>query len=282
MKKSMDLVACAVAIAIAGPAAARHVAREDPSEPIFTERAFIERNVELDVGGVFGGDANELDLTLGATWTWADRFQLGIEIPGAVRFPEHAPTEAAFGDVGVSGQLVLCCDEASGFTFVSVRAELAAPTGDRAKAIGGTGGFGFALLGAYGLTVVEAWEDLGIQVELAYEQEIRPSDEEREAASARGRGVGTEKSLLWNVAVTQPFFGRRVTPVFEMLGTTTLDSVVPGEQGSGVELGVGVWLAPFDRGPLSPASFAAGYRFPVTQHSGDDGTALLIFEWSFD
>lgn len=46
-----NLLLCA-GMTLVGPldAPARHRARLDPSEPIFTQRSFVEKNIELDTG----------------------------------------------------------------------------------------------------------------------------------------------------------------------------------------------------------------------------------------
>lgn len=223
------------------------------------------------------------ETTLGGTWVFARRVQVGLEIPWDVVMPHDAASTAGLSDVGFSTQVLLCCERATGFTFVSVRGEVGAPTGDPGRDLGGSGAFSFSLLAGHGVTVVESQQDLGVQVQLGYDQEIRPTRDEREEADARGSPRVREKQLVWNTAFTWPLLDRRVTPVFEVLGTTTLDAVDRGEEGSSVALGVGVWLAPFaDDGPLSPVTFAAGWRWPVGGRRDSDGEALLILEWTFD
>lgn len=266
-------------------AAANHIAREDPSEPIFTQRAFVERNLELDVGLTReDGDAGEtLETTVAGTWVFARRWQLGLEIPTLTRFPPTGPAVAGLGDVAPSLQVLLCCEERMGWRFLSVRAEAEAPTGDRRRDLDGTGSFMFSLLAGNGFTVVRALQDLGVQVQLAYTQEIRLSDEERETAADLGRSRVREKAVLWNVALTQPLFGGRLTPVLELLGSTVVDAVDPGDEGTRVQVGAGFWTAPFaDDGVLSALSLAAGWRFPVTGQRDDRGAGLLIAEWAFD
>jgi len=268
------------ALVAASPAQANHRAREDPSEPIFTQRAFVERNLELDLGPTLEGDGTAgLETTLGATWVFDRRFQLGLDLPIVARFPEDAPSVGGLGDVGISGQLLLCCREDRGWRFLSVRAAISPPTGDRARDLDGTGGFSFSLLAGNGFTVVRALEDLGVQAQLSYAQQIRPDDEARE----RGRPDVREKELIWNLAFTQPLAGGRLTPVFEVLGTSVVDAAHPGDEGTRVELGVGFWTAPFpDDSFWSALSLAAGWRFPVTGRRDGRGAGLLIAEWAFD
>jgi hypothetical protein len=46
---AVSLLACSGALLVHPSAAlSRHLARTDPTEPIFTQRAFVEKNVELD------------------------------------------------------------------------------------------------------------------------------------------------------------------------------------------------------------------------------------------
>jgi hypothetical protein len=272
---------CAVA---AESAQANHVAREDPPEPIFTQRSFLERNVELDLGVAHDvDDANVQETTVAASWVFAKRFQLGVELPYAVVMPESGSARSAFSDMSVSTQVLLCCEEKFGWRFLSVRAEVDPPTGDLARGIGGNGGFSFSLLGGKAFTVVESLEDLGVQVELAYGQEIGLTDDENESAARLGRPHIRGKQVDWNVAVTQPFFGNRLTPVVELLGTSVVDAVDPHDEGTEVDLSVGVWIAPFaDDSRFSAISVGAGWRLPVTGRREADGQGLMIFEWTFD
>jgi hypothetical protein len=277
-------IACALVLAAPARTSARHIAREDPSEPIFTQRSFIERNLELDFGvGRDVGDATELTTTLGATWVFARRVQLGLEVPGTVRVPHDGATQAALNDVTFSTQVLLCCQMPSGWRFLSVRADVAAPTGDRSHSIGGTGEVRASLLAGNGFTVVRSLEDLGVQVELAWAREIRLSDDERATARRLGRPERRAQDVVWNLALTQPLLGRRLTPVLELLGTTTVAAVDPADEGTAVALGVGAWTAPFpDDSVLSALSLAVGWRAPVTSRRDDDGAALVIAEWAFD
>lgn len=244
----------------------------------------MERNLELDVGVVGGDGGDDLQETsLGGTWVFWRRLQLGVELPYDVVLPEQGRARAGLSDVGFSTQVLLCCDERLGWRFVSLRGEVAAPTGNLRRGTGGNGAFGFSLLAGNGFTTREDWEDLGVQVQLGYAQEIAPDDDERDAARFSGMPNVREKDLVFNVAFTQPLFGRRLTPVVEILGTSVLDAVDPGAEGIRVELGVGFWAAPFaDASPLSAASFALGWRWPVTDRRESRGAALAIFEWAFD
>ncbi len=273
-----------VVLAVPARTCASHIAREDPSEPIFAQRSFIERNVELDLGVVRNADdATALTTTLGATWVFARRVQLGLEVPGTARFPHAGASQAALDDVTVSTQLLLCCQMPSGWRFLSLRADVAAPTGDRSRGIGGTGETSVSLLAGNGFTVVRSLEDLGVQVELAWARELRLSDAERKTARRLGWPERRAQDVVWNLALTQPLLGRRLTPVLELLGTTTVAAVDSGDEGTAVALGVGLWTAPFpDDSVLSPLSLAVGWRAPVTSRRDDDGAALVIAEWAFD
>ncbi len=276
-------VTAALALAAPATAPAGHIAREDPSEGIFTERPFIERDLELDVGvGRQVDGATELTTTIGVTWVFARRLQLGLELPFAARFPDDGASRAGLADVAVSAQVLLCCAEPTGWRFFSLRSDVEAPTGDRSRGIGGTGAVGVSLLAGNGFTVAQSLEDFGVQVELTWSRALRLSDDDRAAARQLGRPERREQDVFWNLALMQPLLGRRLTPVLELLGTTTVAAVDSGDKGTAVALGVGVWIAPFaDAGPLSALSLAAGWRFPVTSRRADGGAGLVIAEWAF-
>jgi len=286
VQRSISSFRVILGLLLAAPATtlAGHIAREDPAEPIFTERSFIERNAEVDIGVDRHVDnANVLTTTVAGTWVFARRVQVGLDVPFAVRFPEDAPTRGGLDDIAFSTQVLVCCQEPTGYRYFSLRGEVDAPSGDRSRDIGGTGATSLSLLAGNGFTVVRSLEDLGVTVELTWSREIRLSDGERATAQQLVLPARHEQELAWNLAVMQPLLGRRLTPVLELLGTTTVAAVAPADEGTAVELAVGCWTAPFpDDSPLSALTLAAGWRFPVTGRRADDGAALIIAEWTFN
>jgi hypothetical protein len=264
-------------------AAAGHIAREDPAEPIFTERAFLEKNLEFDIGVDRDSRADTLEFSPSVTWIFFKRLQLGAEIPIGLRRPDEGTTRASLSDIGFSAQWLFCCERKTGFEFLSARVDIALPTGDRSAEIGGTGDFAFSLLGGYGLTVFEALDDLGIQVQLAYDQELHPSKESTETAVSRSITDTTEKSVLWNIAFNQPLFGNRFSPTLEILGTTVFDATLDSDEETRVDLAGGALLRPFpDDHWGSPITIGAGWRFPVSNRGDFRGQGLLFVEWAFD
>lgn len=266
------------------PAAARHRARADPAEPIFTQRPFIEKDLELDLGWARDGDANSVEPTLANTWVFENRLETTIELPFALRVPrDGGAVVVGLSDLTLGLQLLLCCRPGQLLDYLSLRAEVDAPTGSRRKDIGGTGGFTVSVLPGRLVTVARALPDLFVQVQIAYTQEIRPSAQEQATASRRGRHAARAKAVLWNVAGTQSYLDGRVRPVVELLGTSVVDAADPGDEGAIVELAAGLWLAPFhDEHWLAPVSLGLGYRWPVTSRHDDLMAALLIVEWAFD
>ena len=145
-----------IVLGLAIPAAANHLAREDPPEPIFVQRAFIENDLEAGIDWERGDGSQDLEIEAGVTWVFFDRLQLGADIPLGISIPDHGSTEADLADIDFSAKWLICCDEPTGYTFVSARADVSPPTGDRSRDIGGTGSFGFSLNLGYGLTVAES------------------------------------------------------------------------------------------------------------------------------
>ena len=264
------------------PVNASHLAREDPVEPIFTEPAFLEKELELDVGIENDFDGVNLEFSPVASWFW-DRLQLGLEVPYGISFSENEPTQSNLSDIGLSAKVLLCCETERGYTFISVQGEVKIPSGDRSKDIGGEGSFGFALLGGHGFTIVPSMPDLTVQVELAYEQQIRVAEDQSMFARQFGLSNTRDKEIRWNFAFAQQFVGGRFSPVFEILGTSKVDTQVKEEKGTIVELAVGGWFVPFaDNHTLSNFSIGFGWRWPVTDLRQNEGEGRVIFELSFD
>ena len=260
-----------------------HRSREDPVEPIFTERAFIENNIELDVGIENGFNNVDLEISPGVSWVFWDRLQLGFEIPYGISIPDQEATRSNISDIGLSAKVLLCCDTQQGYTFVAIRSDVSIPSGSLAKDIGGQGSFGFSLLGGYGLTVVPSWDDLTVQIEIAYEQQIHLSNDQQTLVNQFGLNDTREKEVDWNIAFAQQFAGGRINPVFEILGSSIVDAQITEDQGTIVELSVGGWIVPFrDNHALSNFSIGMGWRFPVTERRNNDGAGVVIFELAFD
>jgi len=265
------LLSTALAPAVAAlPALAHHRARLDPTEPLFTERSFLEKNLELDTTWEHGADENRVELSPSVTWVFWKWLQLDLEIPIDIVVPDRGPTVGSQDDVAVAVQTLLCCQPDQLLDYLSLRLEVEAPTGDRAKDVGGTGAWTASVLPGRLLTIDESLPDLFVQMELAWSEALRPAA----GAASRTRGVD------WNVAFAQQYLAGRFRPVVEMLGTSTVDG---DDRGTLVELAAGVWTAPFaDEHWLSPVSIGLGWKWPVTGGADTELTGLFILEWAFD
>jgi hypothetical protein len=276
------LVLSATAAALPLDASARHLARLDPTEPIFTQRSFVEGDLELDVGWEHESSSDTIEFAPGGSWVAVDRLELDLEIPAAVVIPENGPTVGSLGDVGFAAQLQVCCAPDRLLDYFSLRAEVEAPTGSRGKEIDGTGSWGVSLLPGRLFTIAERLPDLLVQLELAYAQEIRVDAAGEEAARHLGVPRRVEKDVDWNLAFAQQYWDGRIRPVVELLGTTIVDATDPGDEGTIVELAAGGWVAPFfDEHWLSPVSIGLGFGFPLTSRKESDVTGRLVVEWSF-
>lgn len=262
---------------------ASHLSREDPVEPIFTERAFIENNIEMDVNIENGFDGTNLELSPGITWVFWDRFQFGMEIPYGINFQDAGETQSNISDLGLSAKVLLCCDTEKGYRFIALRSDVEIPSGSRSKEIGGEGSFGFSLLGGYGLTVLQSLPDLTLQIELHYEQQLRLSQDQEVLSAVSGLGDTRQKQFDWNIAFAQQLAGGRFNPVFEILGTTVVDAQQAEDEGTMVALSVGSWVVPFpDYHLLDNFSIGFGWQWPVTDRRENEGQGLVIFELAFD
>jgi hypothetical protein len=253
----------------------RHLARTDPTEPIFTQRSFVEKNVELDTGWARAPGSNTVELAPGVSWVFAKQLQLDLEVPTDVRMPDSGATIGAVGDLGLGAQLLLCCGPDGPLDYFSIRADVSPPTGSLRKQIDGSGSWSVSLLPARRFTILQRLPDLMVQMQLAYSQDIKASP------SATDGGV-RQKSLLWNTAFLQQYLGGRIRPVFEVLGTTIVDAASAADERTVVELAAGMWVAPFpDDHPLSPVSIGLGWKWPVRGLLEDTLTGILIIEWLF-
>jgi hypothetical protein len=255
----------------------RHLARTDPTEPIFTQRSFVEKNIELDTGWARAPGSNTVEFAPGVSWVFSKRLQLNIEVPTDLRIPDGAATIGAVGDLGLGAQLLLCCGPNGPLDYFSIRADVSPPTGSLKKQIDGTGSWSVSMLPARRFTILQRLPDLMVQMQLAYSQDIKPS----EPSASTDRSV-RQKAFLWNTAFAQQYLNGRIRPVFEVLGTTVVDAASAADERTVVELAAGMWVAPFpDDHPLSPVSVGMGWKWPVRGLLEDTLTGLLIIEWSF-
>jgi len=253
------------------PALAHHRARLDPTEPLFTQRSFLEKNVELDTTWEHDADADRVELSPSVTWVFWKWLQLDLEIPTDIVVPDRGATVGSLDDVTLAVQTLLCCEPDRALDYLSLRLEVEAPTGDRAKDIGGDGAWSASVLPGRLLTIDESLPDLFVQMELGWSEALRS---DAAGGSARTREVD------WNLALAQQYLAGRLRPVVEMLGTSTVDG---DDLGTVVELAAGVWTAPFaDEHWLSPVSVGLGWKWPVTGGADAELTGLFILEWAFD
>jgi len=254
----------------------RHLARGDPTEPIFTQRAFVEKNIELDSGWDRAPGTYGVEFAPGVSWVFWKRLELDLEVPIGLRIPDHGATVGSLGDLGLGAQLLLCCGPDGPLDYFSVRADVSPPTGDRAKDIGGTGSWSLSVLPARRFTILQQLPDLVVQLQLSYAQDLHAS------ASPSGSREVRQKAFVWNTALAQQYWDGRIRPVFEVLGTTVVDAADATDERTAVELAAGFWTAPFpDDNVLSPMSIGLGWRWPVTRRLESSLAGLLVLEWSF-
>ena len=177
----------------------------------------MEKNVEFDTS---------VDALRGATWSGSPPERAGCSGSSSSSIsscrstfgsPTNAPTVGAVGDLGLGAQLLLCCGPEGPLDYLSIRADVAAPTGSLRKGIDGTGSWSVSLLPARRFTILQRLPDLMVQMQLAYSQDIKPT------RSASDGGIH-QKTFVWNSAFTQQYLAGRIRPVFEVLGTTVVDA----------------------------------------------------------
>jgi hypothetical protein len=164
--------------------------------------------------------------------------------------------------------------------FLSLRGEVEPPTGSRSKDIGGDGSFGFSVLAGRLFPIAESLPELGVQLQVGYEQQIRLTDEQRETADEDDLSRTREKDVIWNLVLTQNYEEWRIQPVFELLGTSTVDALEHSDEGTIVEIGGGFWWTPFPGGRgLENFDIGVGAKGPATTRDDSNFTALLILDW---
>ncbi len=254
---------------------------DELTEPLFTQRSFLEKNVELDSEFEGADDADSLEVSVEANWVFFDRLQLGVAVPVGVNFPDEGQTTAALSDVEFSAQVLVCCETGWPLDFLSLRGEVAAPTGSRSKDIGGDGSFGVSVLAGRLFPLTDSVPDLGVQLQVGYEQQIRLTDEQRENAREHDLSHTREKDVIWNLALTQNYSQWRIQPVFEVLGTSMVDGLQNKNKGTIVEVGGGFWWTPFADGQgITGFDIGVGAKGPVTSRNDSNFTALIVFDWS--
>lgn len=262
---------------------AGHVARLDPAEPIFTQRSFVESHVELDVEWSKQSDGDTIELAPSGGWVVWDRLELGMEVPSDVVIPDHGPTVGDLADISFFAQGLLCCDQSPILDYLSLRAEIAPPTGNRSKDIGGDGEWSLSVLPGRYIPLIKPVPDVLAQIQFSYSQQFRLDKEGEEMAREPGVGKTLQKELEWNLAFVQQYLDGRLQPMFEVLGTTVVDAQVSDDEGTIVELGGGFWIAPHpDEHWLSGVSFGVGFKWPVTGRKEDQSVGLFIAQLSFD
>jgi len=224
--------------------------------------------VELEFGFDNKATEDEYEIGVGGSWIFFDRLQLGVDVPFGIRDPDVGSSESNVGDIEFSAKYLILAAPMDGVNL-SLAASVAPPTGDRDKEIGGVGGWGVTALAGKLVDTGDSLPDIGVHLQLGFEQQIRLSNEQLEAAETLGVGETRQKELAWNLAFNMPLLGGRFVPTFEVLGTTILDAVDTGEEGTIVELGGGFWVNPFEEGRTSrSASGGCGGKRAGDQPAG--------------
>ena len=199
-----------------------------------------------------------------------------------MRKPDEGSSERNIGDIEFSAKYQFLKAETDGLNF-SLAADVAAPTGDRDKEIGGTGEWGVSALAGTLIDTGENFPDIGLHFELGYQQQMRLSNEQKEAAEELEVDTIRQKEMVWNAALNLPLLDGRLTPSFEVLGTTVLEAVDPSEEGTVVELGGGFWVNPFaEDDALGPLSLGLAAKAPITDRRESDFSAMLVVKYEFE
>ena len=136
------------------PLNSEELTHQEPIEPIFTDRDFIENEIGMEAGIEDGDGEIDLEFEAGFSWVVWQQLELTFEVPYGISFQQGERTRSNIGDIELTAKVLLCCETEGGTTFFSLRGNVALPTGNRSKEIDGEGLFGFALLGGYGFPLI--------------------------------------------------------------------------------------------------------------------------------
>lgn len=273
------VLATAATTALSATARAGSDVAVELPDPFFTEKAAVQKEVELSLGFDKKATEKEYEIGAGASWVFFDRLQFGVEVPFGIRNPDTGPTERNIGDVEFSTKYQFLDVGENGFDL-SLAGSIAAPTGSRTEEIGGTGEWGVSLLGGTLIDTGETLPDLAIHLQFGYQQQIRLSNEQKETAETLGSDRIREKELVWGVALNAPLLDGRFVPNFEVIGRNILDAVDPNEEGTIVELGGGFWVSPIPE----MEGFAIGLagKAPVTNRKESDYSLMFVAKYEFE
>ena len=278
-------VAPAVALGAEGhKEAPKHDEHGELAEPFFTKRSFPENEVEFEFGFGHGDEENELEFGIGGSMVIRDRLQLGMEIPVVVRDPNVGDNESAVGDIEFSAKYLVYRAPENRF-ILSLDTEVAAPTGDEDKDIGGKGEWGLFTTAATAIPLGNGLPDLGAHLQFGWEQQIRTTKEQEEEAEELGVNDDLEKSIIWRLAFTLKLFEGRFSPTIEFLGTTVVDAIEESEKGTIFEIGGGFWWSPFvgTNSPLAPLAIGVAAKGPVSRMQGESNySTLLVLKYEFE
>ena len=93
------LLGLALTTLAAATAGAKRIARLSPTEPIFTEKAFLEKSIEFDASWSSQDDGDTIDLGSSMHWVFWDRLQLDVDLPVGIRTPDDSATVGSLSDV---------------------------------------------------------------------------------------------------------------------------------------------------------------------------------------
>ncbi len=252
-------------------------------EPFFVARSTPESEIEFEVEYENFSMEDEIGLGLGLSWAPVEWLQLGVEVPAGIRIPDDGPTVADLGDVEFSALLRLSKldKKGDGLSF-ALLGEVAAPTGDEGKEIGGTGSWGIFGTGGFTVPLDSDGMRMGVQFQVGYEQQIHLTDEQREEAMELGVPAVLEKEIVWGAAANVPFeldgdgHGGKLVPSLEVVGHTVLDAIESDEEGTIVEVGGGVWWEPPESSLFGGLEFGLAAKGPVSGMKESNYTVLFV------
>ena len=261
------------------------LAHEDEglAEPLFFVSSLPSTEFEIENSYEHKDSENENELSFGASFALLDRLGLKIEVPYVFRDPNQGASQDDFGDIAVSGKLLLYRAKDDRIVF-SIGGGYAAPTGNKSKEIDGTGHWSTFAAAGSAIPIGHGLPDLGLQVMAGWEQDIGISQEALEKAEELEVPIKREKSFVWGIGVNMKLFDGRFVPGVELLQKRIARTTAPADKGTITELGAGFWYLPFleKENSLSPLPIGIAGKGPVSNHQDANYTLMAVLKYEFE
>ncbi|MFQ5694072.1 MAG: hypothetical protein ACE5IM_13655, partial [Nitrospinota bacterium] len=184
---------------------------EELAEPLFTNKAFLENEITIEVEFENKETVDETALAFTGSWIILPRLQVGMEIPVGFRDPEVGESTHDLSDIEFSGKFLIP-HPLEERLILSTGFDLAVPSGDGDKQIGGKGEWALSVNAGTAIPLSNLGgefagaPDLGVHFEFGYAQQIQLTDPQVAEAKELGVEDVLEKEVIWRLAFNSQLF----------------------------------------------------------------------------